>query len=197
MGDRAQYVLYSVQVGGVRCSVQVGAAGPKSAAPAGYSHSRTSVGCHMGLLATGILFMSQVGGAIGGNVYVIKVRLSDLMGHLVNSVAGVGSAAKQQISTSLAPAHATLHSVEASAQRVARDQSALVTTASGVSGAVVVGASGGAAGLVTGGALGAACGVPAALFTFGLSIPVCAVIGCCLGFCAGAVTGGTVGLVGG
>merc|ERR1712216_568909 len=51
--------------------------------------------------------------------------------------------------------------------------------------------------LVAGGAIGAACGVVPALFTFGLSIPVGAVLGGAAGLCMGTVAGGTVGLVGG
>eukprot|EP00445_Apocalathium_hangoei_P038092 CAMPEP_0203955456 /NCGR_PEP_ID=MMETSP0359-20131031/88085_1 /ASSEMBLY_ACC=CAM_ASM_000338 /TAXON_ID=268821 /ORGANISM="Scrippsiella Hangoei, Strain SHTV-5" /LENGTH=188 /DNA_ID=CAMNT_0050889075 /DNA_START=32 /DNA_END=595 /DNA_ORIENTATION=+ len=50
-------------------------------------------------------------------------------------------------------------------------QKSFQTTAASV-GAVPVGAAGGAAGLATGGALGAMAGLPFALFTFGLSIPI-------------------------
>jgi hypothetical protein len=52
---------------------------------------------------------------------------------------------------------------------------------------------GGGAGCVAGGAIGAAVGVPAALFTFGLSIPVCAVIGAGVGTSAGSTGGAVVG----
>merc|ERR1712061_321860 len=45
------------------------------------------------------------------------------------------------------------------------------------------------------GAVGAAVGVPAALFTFGLSIPVCATVGAVVGGGTGATVGGTTGLV--
>merc|ERR1712087_388300 len=50
---------------------------------------------------------------------------------------------------------------------------------------------------VAGGAVGAAVGVPAALFTFGLSIPVCATVGAVVGGGTGATVCGTTGLVGG
>jgi len=75
------------------------------------------------------------------------------------------------------------------------DQRALATFVSAVSGAAVFGVSGGAAGLVAGGALGAACGVPAAFFTFGLSIPLGAAIVGGSGLCGGAIAGGATGLV--
>merc|ERR1712241_767000 len=50
---------------------------------------------------------------------------------------------------------------------------------------------------VGGGVVGAAIGVPAALFTFGLSIPVCATVGAAIGGGTGATVGGTTGFVGG
>merc|ERR1711915_474228 len=53
----------------------------------------------------------------------------------------------------------------------------------------------GVTGLVAGGAIGAAVGVPAALFTFGLSIPVCATVGAVVGGGTGVTVGGTTGLV--
>merc|ERR1719237_817694 len=60
-----------------------------------------------------------------------------------------------------------------------------------------MGAAGGSAGLMAGGAAGAAVGLVPALFTFGLSIPVCAAIGSSAGACLGTAAGGTTGLVGG
>merc|ERR1712061_876859 len=57
------------------------------------------------------------------------------------------------------------------------------------------GAVGGGVGLVGGGTIGAAVGVPAALFTFGMSIPVCATVGAVVGGGTGATVGGTTGLV--
>jgi len=72
-----------------------------------------------------------------------------------------------------------------------------VVAASGLGGAVLVGAGGAGAGLLAGGAAGAAIGLVPALFTFGLSIPIGAVIGGTCGTVVGAATGGTVGLTGG
>merc|ERR1719197_1882763 len=62
---------------------------------------------------------------------------------------------------------------------------------------VVLGAAGGAAGTVTGGVAGAAIGVPAALFTFGLSIPVMAAVGSGVGLCSGVVVGSGTGAAAG
>merc|ERR1719161_2273240 len=62
---------------------------------------------------------------------------------------------------------------------------------------VVLGTAGGAAGTVTGGVAGAAVGLPAALFTFGLSIPVCAAVGSGVGLCTGVVVGGSTGAAAG
>merc|ERR1719197_1703483 len=62
---------------------------------------------------------------------------------------------------------------------------------------VVLGAAGGAVGTVTGGVAGAAVGVPAAFFTFGLSIPVMAAVGGGVGLCTGVVAVGSAGAVAG
>lgn len=70
-------------------------------------------------------------------------------------------------------------------------------TASAVGGAVVIGTGGAATGTITGGLIGAAVGVVPALFTFGLSIPVCAVIGGGCGLVAGTAVGGTAGATAG
>merc|ERR1712137_1150506 len=72
-----------------------------------------------------------------------------------------------------------------------------VTTLSAASGAVTIGAGGGLMGMTAGAGIGAAVGVVPAIFTFGLSIPVCAFVGGAFGVCAGTVVGASTGLVGG
>merc|ERR1712232_953125 len=52
-------------------------------------------------------------------------------------------------------------------------------------------------GMTAGAGIGAAVGVVPAIFTFGLSIPVCAFVGGAVGVCADTVVGGSTGLVGG
>lgn len=64
-------------------------------------------------------------------------------------------------------------------------------------GAVAGSAAGGGAGVLAGGAVGALVGVVPALFTFGLSIPVCAVIGGAIGGAGGATAGGAGGAAAG
>jgi hypothetical protein len=64
-----------------------------------------------------------------------------------------------------------------------------VASTAAVAGGVVCGATGGGAGALA----GAAVGVVPAIFTFGLSIPVCATIG----LCCGTVAGGSFGVVSG
>jgi len=81
--------------------------------------------------------------------------------------------------------------------QVVTDKSFQVTTGSAVAGGVAGGAAGGVVGGVAGAGTGALVGVPAALFTFGLSIPVCAAIGGGMGLVAGATTGATTGGVAG
>merc|ERR1712232_625664 len=55
------------------------------------------------------------------------------------------------------------------------------------------GTAGAATGTAVGGTMGAVVGLPAAIFTFGLSIPVCAVVGAGAGFCTDTAVGSTVG----
>jgi len=76
---------------------------------------------------------------------------------------------------------------------VVTDKRVQVTAASAAGGAVVVGTAGGAVGTVAGAGTGALIGLPAAIFTFGLSIPICATIGGGMGCVAGATSGGAVG----
>merc|ERR1712176_167939 len=81
---------------------------------------------------------------------------------------------------------------------LAADRGVQVTAASAVGGAAVLGTGGAATGLLAGGALGAAVGVVPAIFTFGLSIPLCAALGGGCGLVSGATVGGaTGGVVGG
>merc|ERR1740121_1183133 len=87
--------------------------------------------------------------------------------------------------------------VSAATKHLLSQKSFQATAGSAVGGAVTMGAGGGATGLVAGGAAGALAGVPLALFTFGLSIPIGAVIGGGTGLVAGAATGATAGAVGG
>jgi len=84
-----------------------------------------------------------------------------------------------------------------SAESMLKNHKIQATIAGAASGAILVGSASGVAGAVCGGAIGAAVGTPAAVFTFGLSIPAAAVIGSGTGLCAGATAGGSAGLVGG
>lgn len=79
------------------------------------------------------------------------------------------------------------------AKSTASEKSVQVSAASAATGAVALGATGGAAGLATGTVVGAAVGVVPALFTFGLSIPIGAMVGGGSGLCIGAATGGSAG----
>lgn len=74
-------------------------------------------------------------------------------------------------------------------KEIASNQRVQVTAASAAGGAAVGGVGGGAVGA----GAGALVGLPAALFTFGLSIPVCATVGGAVGATAGATTGAAAG----
>merc|ERR1719433_1479736 len=84
-----------------------------------------------------------------------------------------------------------------SARELGNDKSFQASAASATGGAITLGATGGVVGLATGTTLGACVGLPAALFTLGLSIPISAAIGGTCGLVSGAAAGGTVGAVGG
>jgi len=82
-------------------------------------------------------------------------------------------------------------------QALVSSRHAQVTAATGAVGAAALGTAGATGGALAGGAAGAAIGLVPALFTFGLSIPVCAVIGGGMGGVAGGAAGATTGLAGG
>lgn len=82
--------------------------------------------------------------------------------------------------------------------QLAGDKLVQTSAMSSFAGAAVVGTGGATTGLLAGGALGAAVGVVPAIFTFGLSIPVCAALGGGFGLVTGATVGGaTGGIMGG
>jgi len=83
------------------------------------------------------------------------------------------------------------------AHSIAMDPKIQVAMATAAGSAVVLGTAGGATGAIAGGTVGAAVGLVPAVFTFGLSIPAGAAIGCNLGLAAGAVIAGSVGFFGG
>jgi hypothetical protein len=83
------------------------------------------------------------------------------------------------------------------ASETASDPQVQVTAAAAVAGSAAFGTAGGTVGVAVGSVVGAAVGIVPAVFTFGLSIPVCAVAGAAVGGGAGATVGGTTGLVGG
>mmetsp|Transcript_107260 Transcript_107260/g.300346 ORF Transcript_107260/g.300346 Transcript_107260/m.300346 type:complete len:265 (+) Transcript_107260:107-901(+) len=87
--------------------------------------------------------------------------------------------------------------VATSAKEFASDRSVQTTAAAATGGAVALGTAGGATGLATGATVGAAVGLLPAIFTFGLSIPIGAVIGGGAGLVTGATAGSFVGAVGG
>jgi len=105
--------------------------------------------------------------------------------------------ASERFRQGLVAARCKAAEVSAATKQLVSQKSFQATAGSAVGGAVAMGTGGGATGLVAGGAAGAIAGVPLALFTMGLSIPIGAVLGGGTGLVAGAVTGATAGAVGG
>jgi len=101
-------------------------------------------------------------------------------------------------------AHASVDRTKARAKAVgevvtdvAADKCVQVTAASAGAGAMALGTAGAASGALVGGATGVLIGLVPALFTFGLSIPVGAVVGSSAGVCMGGAAGTTAGFAGG
>eukprot|EP00929_Paragymnodinium_shiwhaense_P006710 TRINITY_DN110680_c0_g1_i1.p1 TRINITY_DN110680_c0_g1~~TRINITY_DN110680_c0_g1_i1.p1 ORF type:complete len:399 (+),score=61.01 TRINITY_DN110680_c0_g1_i1:87-1283(+) len=88
-------------------------------------------------------------------------------------------------------------SVGRNARQVAVHRGTHCTAAGAAAGGAALGTAGAATGAVVGGSAGALIGLVPALFTFGLSIPIGAVIGGSAGLCAGAAAGGAAGVAGG
>lgn len=132
-------------------------------------------------------------GVVDGKVVVVKAKLADIANSAASQILKVKEQASLKAANTIDTVHVKYLALRAETKRLAADPNARVTAASAMGGATVMGTGG----LVTGGALGAVCGLPLSLFTFGLSIPVGAVIGGGAGMCAGAtaglVTGGAAG----
>jgi len=109
----------------------------------------------------------------------------------------VASCAQACTHAAAATAQSKVSDLGAGAKSLALNPAVQVTSVAAAGGAVATGAAGGTLGLVAGGAAGAVVGLVPALFTFGLSIPVCAAIGSGAGACMGTVAGSTAGVVGG
>merc|ERR1712087_193431 len=90
-----------------------------------------------------------------------------------------------------------VEATKAKTLQVVSDKEVQATAKVAAGGAVVVGTGGAATGFVAGGVIGAAVGVVPAIFTFGLSIPVMAMVGSGIGVSAGSAVGGTTGAVAG
>jgi len=132
-------------------------------------------------------------------VNLVKSKAIDMSKETLDALAVKCSAGKitalQAFETAKAKASEAAIEVSANGRSLASNPRARVTAASAAGGAAVLGASGGAAGIMAGGAIGAVCAVPAAFFTFGLSIPVGIALGAGSGLCLGTAAGGTAGLV--
>merc|ERR1740130_1502774 len=134
-------------------------------------------------------------GVVGDKVVSIKISLTDLVYSLTAKASELGAGTRARVFTAKAriqdsafsaaqPAKCKVGPLSSQIQVAVSDRSVQVTAM-------------GAVGLATGSVIGSLCGVPAAFFTFGLSIPMGAAMGGATALCAGAVTGGAVGLVGG
>lgn len=149
---------------------------------------------HRGKIRSGVLYVKATGSHAHANahkyVYLLLRQIVDAATRADDAAKAKASSARDAVATGLGQLHAK-------ATRALAGSTARKTAASAAGGAVVGGTAGGACGTVAGGAFGAAVGVVPALFTFGLSIPVCAIIGGGTGLAAGTALGSSAGAVGG
>jgi hypothetical protein len=92
---------------------------------------------------------------------------------------------------------AKAHAVGSVAKDVAADPAVRTSALGAGAGAAALGTAGAATGALVGGTAGALAGLVPAIFTFGLSIPIGAVVGGSAGLCTGGTVGTTVGFTGG
>jgi len=130
-----------------------------------------------------------------------KLKTTSFVALTTKKASGICTAVKDRVLECVvagsAKAVSTAKITKAKIIEVVSDKGVQATAASAVGGGVVLGAGGAATGLAVGGAVGAAVGVVPAIFTFGLSIPFCAVVGGGCGLAVGATAGGTAGVVAG
>lgn len=150
----------------------------------GYMHVTSKVGEKIVYIKAQVV---QTHGAVKVKILTTytgtKSMINNITSTAITNVVSATELAKQRVLTAVD-----------NSKKLAADKP-VATSAAG--GAVLGGASGGAVGLASGGLVGAACGMPLAIFTFGLSIPVGAVIGGSVGACTGVTVGGAAGAVGG
>jgi len=124
---------------------------------------------------------------------VVRVKIGDVADHLQSNSLELYAATKKRILNATVVARKRAANAGVNVRCLAANRDAQASAA----GAVALGASGGVTGLFAGAAVGAVCALPAAFFTFGLSIPVGAAVGAggglCVGSSAGAVAGGVAG----
>jgi len=144
------------------------------------------------------------GGAAGHGVYLYRANIKDgaMKVRMITTgkankftvlVTTTATSTKEQIMEHALTTKAKLSTFATTSsirtKQIANNPRVQVTAASAAGGAAVGGVGGGAVGA----GAGALVGLPAALFTFGLSIPFCATVGGAVGATAGATTGAAAG----
>eukprot|EP00448_Togula_jolla_P011516 CAMPEP_0170603794 /NCGR_PEP_ID=MMETSP0224-20130122/19095_1 /TAXON_ID=285029 /ORGANISM="Togula jolla, Strain CCCM 725" /LENGTH=367 /DNA_ID=CAMNT_0010928685 /DNA_START=83 /DNA_END=1186 /DNA_ORIENTATION=+ len=115
----------------------------------------------------------------------------------VNRIKATKKAIADKADNTRKAAKAKSEAVASNVKEIVADRRVQVSAVSAGAGAAGLGTAGAACGTIVGGAGGAIVGLVPALFTFGLSIPIGAVIGGGAGLCTGAAAGATVGFTGG
>jgi hypothetical protein len=130
-------------------------------------------------------------------VVLVKTCLSEIYDRVSVKALTISEAPRAKAAAAVCFTSSNAAVITSSAKQVAADERFQATAKSAAGGAFALGATGGGAGLLAGGTVGVAIGILPAIFTFGLSIPICGVVGSGAGLCIGTAAGSTVGFLGG
>lgn len=135
--------------------------------------------------------------ATGDRMIVTRAQLAGGAAVARRRAAAAATGARLHTVAAAKTAGTAARDLSVAGRRLASEKSFQATFVSATGGAVACATGGGVTGMIVGGGLGAAAGLPMALVTFGLSIPVGAVLGGGAGLATGATIGAGAGAVGG
>jgi len=179
--------------GGATGAVAGGSAGVLAGGAAGHGAFRYRIEIKDGLIYVRKQAISKVEKA----TLTIKDTATGITTRVNMVCSSTASFALAKASTARLMAAEKFGKVSTGAVAAAKNRRVQVTAGSAAAGTAVCAPLGGIAGGFAGGFAGGVVGLVPAIFTFGLSIPVCAAIGAGMGLCGGAVAGGSAGAVGG
>jgi hypothetical protein len=154
-----------------------------------------------GLMASGRLHAGEAHAAarvsVRNSVLHARTRASQSWAQTREAIGAATSHTKARAASAAEAAQVIVADAGAATRKAAGDAKVQATAAGALGGAAALGSGAGAAGLAAGSVAGAMVGLVPALFTFGASIPICAVLGGGAGLAVGTAAGSVVGALGG